>query len=274
MIDRTTWSDKKLFFHLLNKKSSKTYWDDIHILRKRATKEIFNQSIKLTKSKKAKKREIGIDILAQLSNKPRTFYKESVKLFFKLLKNEKNTKVLTSLLYAIGHNNDKLKKSQINIICLFINSNKKSIQEALVFSLLGIENKKAIKTLIILSKSNTNDVRNWATFGIGTQTERDTKYIREALWNRINDRHEETKFEAIVGLAKRKDIRIKKIIKRELHQKEFGSLLFEAISELQENSFLPLLKKIYKKEHNNTKTSIEWIHDLKRCITSLKEIKA
>ena len=137
---------------------------------------------------------------------------------------------------------------------------------------MGVKKKKAIKSLIILSTSKINSVKNWATFGLGTLIEKDSKHIRKALWNRINDKHEETKFEAIVGLAKRKDIRIKKIIKKELHQKEFGSLLFEAISELQDNSFLPLLKKIHKKEHINT--NIGWIYDLKRCITSLKEIEA
>ena len=84
-------------------------------------------------------------------------------------------------------------------------------------------------------------IRDWATFGIGSQIKKDTIEIRNALWERINDKHQDTKLEAIVGLAKRKDIRIKEIIKRELLDGEYGTLLFEAILDLKDKDFLPLL---------------------------------
>ena len=46
------------------------------------------------------------------------------------------------------------------------------------------------------------------------------------MWNRVNDKHQETKLEAIVGLAKRKDTQVNEIIKREIIDGEYGVLLF------------------------------------------------
>lgn len=107
---------------------------------------------------------------------------------------------------------------------------------------IGIDNINAIETLIKLSSDKLSHIRNWATFGLGTQIERNNKTIREALWARVNDKHQETKLEAIVGLAKRKDKRVNDIIKREIIGGEYGILLFEAIIETQNKEFLPLLK--------------------------------
>ncbi len=48
------------------------------------------------------------------------------------------------------------------------------------------------------------DVRNWATFGLGSLSEANTKEIRAALWARVDDPHDETRGEALLGLARRK----------------------------------------------------------------------
>src|SRR5690606_13922270 len=102
---------------------------------------------------------------------------------------------------------------------------------------------KAIDVLISLSSDKSSEIRNWATFGIGDLTTRDSKKIREALWKRINDRHAETSSEAIIGLAKRKDDRIKELILKRLSKGNYPSLLFEAITELNDKDFLPILKE-------------------------------
>ena len=113
---RTQWTDEKLFSRLVNNKSKKTYWDNIIILRQRPNENIFNLAKSLLISKDANSRIVGIDVLAQLGNSPRPFYKETIKLFFDLLKIEIDPKVLKSLLFAIGHNNDNLSKNQKYVI--------------------------------------------------------------------------------------------------------------------------------------------------------------
>jgi len=268
-MSRKNWTDETLFFRLVNNKSDKTYWDNIRVLRTRANDNVFNSCVKLIKSSKPKERIIGIDILAQLGLTPRPFLKESKKIFFDSLRKEKNAKALLSILYAIGHNNEKLKSDEIALLASFKNNPDEGVREGLVSALLSVDNKLAIDALIHLTTDKFSHIRDWATFGIGTQIERDNKSIREALWLRVNDKHQDTKLEAIVGLAKRKDLRIKAIIKRELLNGEFGTLLFEAIEELNDKEFLPLLKANLRKAKNDKGLNPDWIKDLKNCIKRL-----
>ena len=270
-MSRKNWTDEKIFFRLLNNKSEKTYFENIRELRLRPNIYVFNSCVKLTKSSKPKERIIGIDILAQLGLTPRPFFNESRKLFFEVLVKEKNPEVLFCVLFAIGHNNEKLKSDEITILTSFKNNKDEGVREGLVFSLLSVDNKVAIDTLVYLTTDKISHIRNWATFGIGTQISRNNKIIREALWLRVNDKHEETRFEAIVGLAKRKEKRIKEIIKRELLKEDYGTLLFEAIEELNDKDFLPLLKKHLSKAKKNDNSNPEWIKDLTNCIKRLNE---
>ena len=136
-MSRIKWTDEKLFFRLLNNKSDKTYWENIRELRTRPKTNIFNTCVKLAKSSDAKKRIIGIDILAQLGSLPRPFFKEANKIFFEILKKEKNQKVLSTLLYAIGHNNKNLKSEEINTLILFKDNPEESVRAGLVFALLS-----------------------------------------------------------------------------------------------------------------------------------------
>lgn len=266
------WTDDKLISRLINNKTDKTRWDKISALRKRPSEELFVKCVELTKSNNPKIRTIGIDILAQLGLRPRPYLKEALNIFFDLLNCETDPYVLMSLLYAIGHNNNELDNIQIDKICSFIQNENSLVKEGLVSALLGIENSTAIETLIKLSSDKLNHIRNWATFGLGTQIERNNKEIREALWNRVNDKHQETKFEAILGLAIRKDNRINEIIRRELINGQFGTLLIEAIIETQSKEFLPLLKHNLSATKDDKTINTEWKNDLKNCINELNEL--
>jgi HEAT repeat protein len=271
-MSRQNWIDDKIISRLLNNKSDRSRWDNISVLRKRPSKELFTKCVELTESKDPKSRSIGIDILAQFGLPPRPFLRQTLSLYFRLLHIETDAKVLLSILYGINHNNANLNKKQIEKLCSFSDSDNALIKEGLTFSLLGIDNPNAIEALIKLSADKVNHVRNWATFGIGTQVERNNQKIRDALWNRVNDKHQETKLEAIVGLSKRKDSRVNEIIKRELLHGESGSLLFEAIIATGDKQFLPLLQQHLKSTKEDTKISPEWKSDLKNCIDALKKL--
>ncbi len=268
-MSRKDWSDEKLIFRLINNKTDRTTWENIKVLRSRPSKELFLKCAELTKSNNPKIRKIGIDVLAQLGLPPRPFLNETLEIYFDLIGIETDPEVLMSLLYSIGHNNDELNNEQIDKICSFINNDNNWVKEGLVFSLLGIENLNAIETLIKLSSDKLSHVRDWATFGIGTQSYRNNKKIREALWNRVNDKHQDTKLEAIAGLAKRKDSRVNDIIKREIIDGEYGTLLFEAVIETKNKEFLPYLIQNLKSAEKDKSINPEWIKDLKTCIDEL-----
>lgn len=270
-MSRINWTDDKLLSRLCNNKSVKSRWDNIRVLRKRPSEELFFKCVELTKSKDPKIRSIGIDILAQLGVTSRPFLKQTLKLYFDLLTIESDPDVLMSLLYAIGHNNDKLNKTQIEKLCTFSISESNWVKEGLVSALGFVNNVNAIDVLIKLSNDRLSHIRNWATFYIG-QVDRNSKKIKEALWARVNDNHQETKLEAIVGLAKRKDSRVNEIIKRELLDGEYGTLLFEAIIEIGDKQFLPILRQNLKAIKEDTTINPEWKKDLKNCINELTKL--
>jgi HEAT repeat protein len=62
-----------------------------------------------------------------------------------------------------------------------------------------------IETLIELTKDESDEVRNWATFSLGTQCKQDSPEIRAALLKRVDDTFEDARDEAIWGLAQRRE---------------------------------------------------------------------
>ena len=243
-MSRKKWTSEKIFTRLLNNKTQKTFWENIRELRKRPNKEVYNKAFKLANSKIEKEKIIGIYVLAQLGFNPRFQQEKTVDLYFNLLENEKSSKVISVILSSISHNNENLNEKQISKLIEFKTHKFINVRFQLTLALSCLENENAIKTLIELSNDRDSDTRNWATFGIGTQVENDTEEIRIALWNRVTDKDKITRLEAISGLAKRKDRKIKSILKTELKNiDEDGSLILESIELFNDKDFVQLLEK-------------------------------
>lgn len=268
---RENWKSEKIFERLVNNKSQKTSWNNISELRKRATEEIYDQAYKLANSEIDKNKIIGIDVLAQLGFDPRIGQKKTVDLYFKLLENRQSDEVLFTIFFGISHNNENLTKNQVFKLIEFKNSENTDIRYSLVSALSGIENPKAIETLIELSEDRYSSIRNWSTFGIGTLYEKKNDRIINALWKRTKDKHQETKLEAIVGLANRNEIKVKELIIKEIKNGEYGTLLFEAIETLKDKDFIPYLEKNLKSAKKDSEINEEWILNLKQCLNKLKE---
>ncbi|MGV0921412.1 DUF5724 domain-containing protein [Empedobacter falsenii] len=270
-MSKVNWNDEKLISRLINYKTDKSRWETIRILRSRPSQDLFEKCVELINSNDQKKKIIGIDILAQLGKDKRPFRKETLKIYFELLNSETNENVLFSILSGISFNEKELNKKQINKICSFQNSNSDLIKQGIVNALGFIENEKAIDVLIKFSKDKANHIRSWATFYIG-QVDFDNESIREALWNRINDKHQETRMEAIIGLAKRKDNRIIEVIKQEIIKDDFGSMLFEAILETENKDFIPILQQELEESKHIETINPDWIKGLEECIDDLQKL--
>lgn len=268
-MSRKDWPDEKIFDRLFHNKSNKTYWQNISVLRQRPTKNVFSICVKLAESDKPHCRIIAYDILAQLGLMPRPFSKQTIELLFQHLETEDDPTAMMSLLYAIGHHDKVLNRLQVDQLCALSATDDSSVKEGLLFALNGIDNAKAILVLIMFSKDKLSNIRNWATFGLGSQIKRNTRQIRSALWDRVNDKHQETKLEAIAGLAIRKDMRVSEIIKRELIAGERSKVLFDAILDLNDESILADLKCQYDIDKIDKEFNPEWLKDLQSCIQSL-----
>ena len=118
--------------------------------------------------------------------------------------------------------------------------------------MLTQEDPTAIATLIELSSDRDEDVRNWATCGLGSMIETDTKEIRSALWRRLREEKKDTDpsydafSEAMVGLARRKDLTIVDILLEELTSERVDTLILDAAEELRHPKLYPALIELSK----------------------------
>lgn len=181
--------------------------------------------------------ELGADILGQLgfyvdfTNLP--FKEQTIPILLKLSETENNIKTLQSIIFALGRMKDE---KAIQRILKLKNYAHEDIRFAVVHGLLTIDEIDAIKALIELSADSDEDVRNWATFGLGSQIETDTEEIRNALFARTGEKGSEVcgeiRGEALVGLAVRKDKRVIEPLLKEFASETVGKLSVEAAVEI------------------------------------------
>ena len=204
-------------------------------LQYRATIEVLNGAERLCKSNNIKNQEIGIRILGQLGIPERAFPNECLDILLQLWQTETNSDILCDVGIALGHLGDS---KAISSLVKYKNHSHADVRYGVVSGLLGQENSQAVEALVELSGDIDEDVRNWATFGLGSQIEIDTDKIREALWQRLLKEPRDTEIsheiygEALVGLAIRKDRRVIKPLLAELQSNCVGVLAVEAAEEI------------------------------------------
>lgn len=102
----------------------------------------------------------------------------------------------------------------------------------------------ALAALLALTQDADDDVRDWATFGIGTQLAIDTPQVRQALVERLQDPHADTRSEAIVGLAARADERCLAPLIEVLESGNVAANDIEAAAMLADPRLLPALLRV------------------------------
>ncbi len=182
-------------------------WETIRDLQLCASAEVYDAVQQLCQSARPSERVLGVDILGQFGvrGKARPFDEPIRQLLLTMLDREADLEVLIALATALGH----LQESRaIEPLCRLKDHADADLRQAVVFGLQGQEDARAVEALIDLSQDAAVDVRSWATFALGSQIEMDTEAIRDALLRNIDDEDEETREEALAGLAMRRDRRI------------------------------------------------------------------
>jgi HEAT repeat protein len=239
-------------------------WDAVVLLHFRGTREVFDAACQLCVSYCSLERAVGANILGQLGVPVRAFPAESAKLLAALLALEDDERALGAMCTALGHLriNDA-----IPALCRLKSHPSADIRFDVAFALSTYEDALVIETLIELSKDREVMVRDWATFGLGTQIEADTAEIRTALFERVFDEDEVTRGEALVGLARRKDQRIIEPLIKELERFPIAERTFsvEAAEELGDSRLLPVLIKL---KHSSEIEDTTFDAAIRRCSTN------
>lgn len=155
-----------------------------------------------------------------------------------MVASEVEPSVLSSIGTALGHLHDA---RAVKAMEPFATHASEDVRLGVVLALSVHE--AGVDTLIQLSADPDQDVRNWATFALGSQLEEvDTPPLRDALVARLEEANAEVRGEARLGLALRKDPRVIEPLRRELESGEITALAIEAAQRLGDSQFAPVLR--------------------------------
>jgi len=185
-------------------------WEAVHALRSIGTRQIFERAADLCKSNDPLSRARGADVLGQLGktadHRSNTFPEESYSVITELVQRETEPQPLAAGIAALGHLDNPL---AVPLITSFSSHPSPEVRFDVAFALGCFPNDPlSAETLLRLTQDTDEDVRDWATFGLGVLGNTDSDEIREALVRRLTDSDEDVREEAMVGLGKRKDQRV------------------------------------------------------------------
>ncbi|MEO8028172.1 MAG: HEAT repeat domain-containing protein [Bryobacteraceae bacterium] len=205
-------------------------WSAVHALHGMRDRAVFDRAAAWCASGDPLKRARGADVLAQIGKSAdqntNAFPEESYEAVVRMLEREKDPRPLSSGLFALGHLDQP---AGLPLVLDHVTHANERVRFAAAFALGCFEKEPgATHALLTLMTDPSNDVRDWATFAVGVLGSADTPEIREALFARTADPDIDTREEAMVGLAKRKDPRVVGPLLAELAQLELTSRSDEA----------------------------------------------
>jgi HEAT repeat protein len=190
--------------------NDEAYWDAVSALHGRAEKRTFDLAAVLCDSFAAGERCLGADVLGQLGASAETTAAESpfataaAEVLLRLLDEDDEPAVLSAAAVGLGHLRDE---RAIEPLAALASNPDEEVRRSVVHGLMGYDDDRAVEALIALSADSAGGVRDWATFALGVQIDRDTAELRDALAARLEDPNIDARAEAIRGLARRGDAR-------------------------------------------------------------------
>jgi hypothetical protein len=213
------------------------YWQPISALQHRLPM-ISLRTEEFLSNGNEKARDVAATIFGQKNRSSKWAVEHCVQVLLTAISRETAAGPLAAMVYGLGHLHDE---RSIPEIAALRQHEDCEVRFAVTHALHGFENETAIQALVELSADWDGDIRNWATFNLGSRIDADSPLIRDALAARLNESDEEIRGEAIVGLARRGDVRLAKPLMRLLHQKEADelrdwTLMEEAVDEVAERA--------------------------------------
>lgn len=183
----------------------------------------------LVKSGQAKERVLGADVLGQVANVAPMAREQIAADLVAAFDPRDEGDVVASFATAMGHAADP--RCKVVLVELAKHPDSR-VRFAVAFALpnLGIDERTA-STLRTLTVDPDPDVRDWATFALAESDLADEDTLR-SLAARTDDAHDDTRAEAIYGLARRRDPRAAGLVKQEFTSPKVGALIFRARDEL------------------------------------------
>ncbi|MEV4508576.1 HEAT repeat domain-containing protein [Dactylosporangium sp. NPDC049525] len=219
-------------------------WELVAELHRRTDRAAFEAACRFAVADGTADRVLGLDVLGQIGHlADRPFLEETLPILTAACADDRPD-VLAAAATAIGHVGDP---RALPAIRRHAGHAGEDVRLAVAIALPHVAgdppDARAVAALILLSADADAEVRDWATFGLGSQLEVDDEPVRDALAARLTDEDSDTAGEALVGLARRGDPRTLAPLLAWLAD-DPGNLIVEAAAELGASEALPLLLRL------------------------------
>jgi HEAT repeat protein len=188
-------------------------------------------------------RSVGCDLLGCASDLHESVRVDAASALLALASSETDVDVNWSIACALGRTADERAVPALVALAEHPDSDvRRQVAQALPSVATGYLEGAEIGALIRLTGDPDSEVRNWATFGLGSQTDVDTSAVRQALWARVGDDNGDAHEEAVFGLARRRDPRAASLLIELLDAEEgLHTWGFDAAACLRDPVLLPHL---------------------------------
>jgi HEAT repeat protein len=217
-------------------------WDLIGGILDECPDDVQAESAKLLAGQLDRGRTLGADILGRLADIEPTKRADIEEALLAALAVEKAAASTASIVAALGHVGDP---NTLGVIFPFSLHPTAEVRLAVAFAIATVSPQPlepdARMALIRLSQDCDAEVRDWATFGLGTLSDADGPDVRAALLARAEDANHEARAEALFGLAVRRDPRAVPHLIRALESPLVGGLEVDAAAAAGDPRLLPAL---------------------------------
>jgi HEAT repeat protein len=217
-------------------------WDLIGGILDECPDDVQEECAKLLTDRVDRGRTLGADILGRLAGIEPNKRGDIEAALLAALEVEKAPTSTASIVAALGHVGDPETLGRIYPFSMHPNA---EVRLAVAFAVATVSPAplapEARMTLIRLSQDCDDEVRDWATFGLGTLSDVDGPDVRAALLARAEDIHHEARAEALFGLAVRRDPRAVPHLIRALQSPHVGGLEVDAAAAAGDPRLLPAL---------------------------------
>jgi HEAT repeat protein len=217
-------------------------WDLIDGILDECPDDVQQESAKLLGGQLDRGRTLGADILGRLAGVEPTRRADIEAALLAALAVENAPTSTASIVAALGHVGDP---GNLSLIFPFSMHPNAEVRLAVAFAVATVSPSplapEARRTLIRLSEDSDSEVRDWATFGLGTLSDVDGPDVRAALLARAEDLNHEARAEALFGLAVRRDPRAVPHLIRALQSQHVGGLEVDAAAAAGDPRLLPAL---------------------------------
>ncbi len=219
-------------------------WEIVAGLHRRTDRAAFEAARRFATAGSTADRVLGLDVLGQLGYPAdRPFLEETLPVLTVACADDR-ADVVAAAVTALGHLRDR---RAAPAVLRHAGHGSAEVRFAVAGALPGIAgdppDARIVEALILLSADADPEVRDWATFGLGSQLDADGERVRDALAARLGDEDGDAAGEALLGLARRGDPRTLAPLLARLAD-DPSDLIVEAAAELGAPEALPALLRL------------------------------